>query len=176
MKNRNWKILTVILLIAVIILGAFLGLRGNRPDETFQPVIIVGKVCQDSHYGGTLGCLDTWDFPVTQCQVILRYAGAEGTTQIDNQASSPWSVYVSNGKIIDQVQVDENGVYSFNLDWQPEGVFTGDKNQEVTAVLYEAEIMTTIQGFCGQTVIGLSQIRVTKDTEAVSGPIFLLFR
>ena len=164
------------MLIATIVgLLSYIGWSQTRPDET-HPVIITGKVCQDSHYGGTLGCLDAWDLPVTECQVILRYAGAEGIAQIDGQTLSPWSVYVSNGKIIDQVQVDENGAYSFRLDWEPEGVFTGNINQEVTVVLYQLEIRTTIQGFCDQTIIGSNQIRVTKNTEAVPGPIFLLSR
>lgn len=180
MEKRKWKIGVAVLIIVVIVVSVFLGWSLTRPDEpqpvTIEPVTIIGRVLQDSRCGGTLGCLDTWDSPVTQCQVTLRYTGAEGTVQIDGQTSSPWSVYVPDGKIVDQVQVDKNGAYSFKLDWPPEGVFTGDINQEVTVVLYQLEIMTTIQGFCGQTVIGSNQIRITEDVEVVPGPTFLLSR
>lgn len=168
------KLSWIVVGIVVAGLAISLGLSLSSSNEV-QPVI-TGKVCQDNRYGGILGCLDDWDYPVTQCQVILRYAGAEGTVEIDGQRS-PWSVYVSNGKIIDQVQVDENGVYSFKLDWQPEGVFVGGGiDQKITTALYQVELLVPVQGFNTQKVIGSSQVRVklTEETETILGPIFLL--
>ena len=175
--KRIWIVTIIVVIIGLAVSLGWSLTRPNKAQPVTMPVIITGKVWQNSHYGGALDCLDAWDFPVTRCQVILRYAGAEGIfTQTDSQTSSPWSVYVSNGKIVDQVQVDEDGVYFFKLDWEPEGAFTGNINQEVIAVLYQVEIMTTIQGFCDQTVIGSNQIRITKDSEVIHVSPILLSR
>lgn len=165
------KLLVGLTVATILGLAISLGWSLSRPDEA--PITVTGQVRQDNRHGGTLGCLDEWDYPVTQCRVILRYAGAEGFAEIEGQRS-PWNVYVSNGKIIDQVQVNEDGVYSFKLDWQPEGVFTGDTTQEVTAVFYQIELLVPVEGFYDQKVIGPSRIKITENTEAAQGPIFLL--
>jgi len=112
---------------------------------------------------------------VTQCRVILRYAGAEGTADISG-GQSPWSIYVSNGRIVSEAQVDENGVYTFSLNWDPVGAFTGDIDQDVTTVIYRVEVLTPVPGFYNQVFIDSDQIRVTKGNKIIQGPQILLFR
>jgi hypothetical protein len=171
LKKRN-VIVGMIVLLIIIGLASTLGWSLTKTEVP----VVVGKVYQDSRYGGTPGALDEWDYPLTQCQVVLRYAGAEGKATIAEGKESTWQIYVSDGKIIDQVQVDENGVYGLELDWQPRGIFKGDMNQEVTAVLCRVEILAPVQGFYNQKVISSSQIRVeaTEDAKVILGPIFLL--
>jgi hypothetical protein len=171
-KKRVLVFLAAVETLAIIGLAIALGYVLTKPEVP----VVVGKVYQDNRYGGTFGSLDEWDYPLTQCQVVLRYAGAEGKATIAEGKESTWQIYVSDGKIIDQVQVDENGVYGLELDWQPRGIFKGDMNQEVTAVLCRVEILAPVQGFYNQKVISSSQIRVeaTEDAKVILGPIFLL--
>lgn len=176
MENRNLKIAVAGLCIAAIVLGVLLLLCGNKPDEA-KPAVIVGKVYEDSRYKGTFGCLDEYDFSLTQCQVVLRYAGCEGSAKVEGDQTSPWYVYVSNGKIVDQVQVDKQGVYRFYLgDWKPEGIFTGDMEQEVTVVIYNVELLVPVEGFCSQKAISSSQVRIkiSEDNKVIQGPFFIV--
>jgi hypothetical protein len=172
LEKRNWKIGVTILCVAVIVLGIFLGLCKSRPDD----ILVVGKVWQNNYHGGSQEALDSWDFPLTDCRVVLRYAGAEGTADLSG-GQSPWSIYFSNGRIVSEAQVDEDGVYSFNLNWDPpEGVFKGGIDQDVEVVIYQVEVLTSVQGFYRQVMIGPDQVRLTKDTKIIQGPQILLFR
>lgn len=168
MKILAWIIVVVV--VVTVILAAALGWSLTKPGVP----VVTGRIYQDSNYGGTRGALDEWDTPVSCYQVIIRYAGAEGTAEISGQTSSSWGVYVSNGKIIDQVQVDEDGVYRFPLDWQPKGPFTGHEDQEVVTVLYQVEVLVPQGSYVKAITSSQVRIRLTEDAKVIPGPSFLV--
>lgn len=171
-KTIGIWILSILLVITNIVSLAKIDNLRNK----LNIIEITGQVFADNTYYGAIGALDANDSPAQNVQVALYQIGADGKMKVSGaNADSGWNFSNYPGKLVDQVKVDENGIYRFKLTWSPSPVLSGDiVQQSTTTLVYRVEVISLVNGRYSNQMIFGNPINVSKIDRTVTGSTILL--